>query len=88
MNSLATRRPARREPDGPLIPNHHKAQVNIMDKNQVKGQMHKAKGKVKEVTGRTIGNDKMEQEGKLEHAKGHIQKGYGDLKSDVKKATK
>jgi uncharacterized protein YjbJ (UPF0337 family) len=61
---------------------------HIMDKNQVKGEMHKAKGKVKEVAGRTIGNDKMENEGKLEHAKGTVQKAYGDLKSDVKKATK
>jgi uncharacterized protein YjbJ (UPF0337 family) len=59
-----------------------------MDKNQIKGQAHKAKGKVKEVTGRVIGSDKMEQEGKVEHAKGTVQKGYGDVKSDVKKATK
>jgi uncharacterized protein YjbJ (UPF0337 family) len=59
-----------------------------MDKNQVKGEMHKAKGKVKEVTGRTIGNEKMERDGKLEHAKGKVQKAYGDVKSDVKKATK
>jgi uncharacterized protein YjbJ (UPF0337 family) len=59
-----------------------------MDKHQFKGRMHKAKGKVKEVTGRAIGNDKMEHEGKLEHAKGSVQKAYGDLKSDVKKATK
>jgi uncharacterized protein YjbJ (UPF0337 family) len=59
-----------------------------MDKNQVKGGVNKAKGKVKEVTGRTFGNDKMEQEGKREHAKGTVQKGYGDVKSDVKKATK
>jgi uncharacterized protein YjbJ (UPF0337 family) len=59
-----------------------------MDKNQVKGEMSKAKGKIKEVTGRTIGNDKMEREGKLQHAKGTVQKAYGDLKSDVKKAAK
>lgn len=59
-----------------------------MDKNQVKGGLHKAKGKVKEVTGRAIGSEKMEQEGKVEHAKGTVQKGYGDVKSDVKKATK
>jgi uncharacterized protein YjbJ (UPF0337 family) len=59
-----------------------------MDKHQVKGQMHKAKGKVREVTGRTIGNSKMEREGKLEHAKGTAQKAYGDLKSDVKRAVK
>jgi uncharacterized protein YjbJ (UPF0337 family) len=63
-------------------------QVNIMGNHQAKGQMHKAKGKVKEVTGRTIGNDKMEQEGKLEHAKGTVQKKYGEVKSDVKRATK
>ena len=59
-----------------------------MDKNQIKGEMHKTKGKVKEVTGRTIGNARMEREGKVEHAKGTVQKSYGDLKSDVKKATK
>lgn len=59
-----------------------------MDKHQIKGGMHKAKGKVKEVTGRTIGNDKLEREGQLEHAKGTVQKAYGDVKSDVKKATK
>ena len=59
-----------------------------MDKNQVKGEVKKAKGKIKEVTGRTVGNEKMEREGKLEHAKGTVQKSYGDVKSDVKKATK
>jgi uncharacterized protein YjbJ (UPF0337 family) len=59
-----------------------------MDKNQVKGDMHKGKGKVKEVTGRAIGNDRLEREGKLEHARGTVQKAYGDLKSDVKKASK
>ena len=59
-----------------------------MDKNQVKGELHKAKGKVKEVTGRVIGSDKMEREGKIEHAKGTVQRGYGDLKSKVKKSTK
>jgi uncharacterized protein YjbJ (UPF0337 family) len=68
--------------------NHNLTEENIMDKDQVKGEMHKAKGKVKEVTGRTIGNDEMERDGKIEHAKGTVQKAYGDLKSDVKKATK
>lgn len=59
-----------------------------MAKHQIKGEMHKTKGKVKEVTGRTIGNEKMEREGKLEHSRGTVQKAYGDLKRDVKKATK
>lgn len=59
-----------------------------MDKNQVKGEMHKGKGKVKEVTGRVTGNDKLEREGKLEHARGTVQETYGDAKSNLKKATK
>ena len=59
-----------------------------MDKNQIKGEMRKIKGKAKEVTGRAIDDDEMEREGKLEHAKGTVQKSYGDVKSDVKKATK
>lgn len=57
-----------------------------MDKNQIKGGAKKAKGKVKEVVGRAIGNEEMEAEGKVEHAKGVVQEGYGDLKSDVEKA--
>jgi uncharacterized protein YjbJ (UPF0337 family) len=80
--------PARRKLGGFFLPEHHLIQENIMDKNQAKGEMHKAKGKAKEVTGRTIGNPKLEREGKLEHAKGTVQKAYGDLKSDVKKAAK
>ena len=59
-----------------------------MDKNQHKGELHKGKGKLKEATGSAIGNDKMEREGKLEHAKGTVQNGYGDAKNSVKKAAK
>jgi uncharacterized protein YjbJ (UPF0337 family) len=59
-----------------------------MNKNQIKGETKKAKGKVKEVTGRVLGNARMEREGKLDHAKGSVQKAYGDLKSDLKKANK
>jgi uncharacterized protein YjbJ (UPF0337 family) len=59
-----------------------------MDKHQVKGEMHKAKGKAKEVAGRTMGNDKMQREGKLERAKGKVQKAYGEFKSGIKKAVK
>jgi uncharacterized protein YjbJ (UPF0337 family) len=51
-----------------------------MDKNQIKGEARKAKGKVKELIGRSLGNDKMEREGKLEYGKGVAQKGYGNTK--------
>lgn len=59
-----------------------------MDKNQVKGEFKQGKGKVKEVAGRTFDNEKMEREGKREHAKGTVQEAYGDAKSKAKKATK
>lgn len=58
-----------------------------MNKNQVKGTAHKSKGKVKESIGRAVGNEKMERDGKLEHAKGYVQKEAGDVQSSVKKAT-
>ncbi len=59
-----------------------------MDKNQVKGRANEAKGKVKEVTGRAVGNEKLEREGKAENLGGKVQSKYGDLKSDVKKSAK
>lgn len=59
-----------------------------MNKDQVKGEMKKGKGKVKEVTGRTLGNDELERKGKSERAKGTVQNTYGDAKSNLKQATK
>ncbi|WP_405240613.1 CsbD family protein [Lentisalinibacter orientalis] len=58
-----------------------------MNKQKIKGELHKAKGKIKEVTGRAIDNEEMEREGKLEHAKGSVQESYGELKSEVKEVT-
>lgn len=58
-----------------------------MDKNQFKGEAKKATGKVKETAGSATGNEKMESEGKAEHAKGSVQKEFGDAKSEAKKAT-
>ncbi len=61
-------------------------QENIMNKDQVKGSFEKVKGKVKEVAGKAVGNKDLEQEGKVQHAKGKVQTQYGDLKEDVKNA--
>jgi uncharacterized protein YjbJ (UPF0337 family) len=57
-----------------------------MNKNQVKGRADEAKGKVKEVTGKVLGNKRMETEGKVEKQSGKTEAAYGDLKRDVKKA--
>ena len=57
-----------------------------MNKDQVKGRIHKAKGKVKEVTGKVVGNAKLEQKGTIENTAGNVQGKFGDLKSDINKS--
>ena len=58
----------------------------IMNKDQVKGRVAKAKGTVKEIAGKAIGNKQMEAKGKVQKAYGSAQAGYGDVKEDIKKA--
>ena len=57
-----------------------------MNKDQVKGRIEEAKGKVKEIAGNVAGNKKLEQEGKTQNISGKIQAGLGDLKEDIKDA--
>lgn len=58
-----------------------------MDKNQVKGRIKETKGKVKQVIGKAVGNEELEQEGRIEKTGGKIQAEYGDLKEDIKDST-
>lgn len=57
-----------------------------MNKDQVKGRLHEAKGKVKEVTGKVVGNSALEKKGAIEKAAGKVQGKFGDLKSVIKKS--
>lgn len=57
-----------------------------MNKDQVKGRLKKAEGKVKEVAGKLTGNKTLEQKGKVKNAAGDVQADYGDLKNDVAKS--
>lgn len=59
-----------------------------MNKNQVKGHAKEAKGKVKEVAGKLIGDKRMEYKGKAEKQGGKAEAKYGGFKRDTKKATK
>ena len=59
-----------------------------MNKDQVKGRMEQAKGSVKEVAGKVVGNKKLEVEGQVDKVGGKAQATYGDLKEDVKDAAK
>jgi uncharacterized protein YjbJ (UPF0337 family) len=59
-----------------------------MNKDQVKGRMGQAKGSVKEATGKMVRSKKMEAEGQIDKATGKAQATYGDIKEDVKDASK
>jgi uncharacterized protein YjbJ (UPF0337 family) len=55
-----------------------------MNKDQVKGRVNVAKGKIKEVAGKLVGNGKLEAKGKVQKIAGKVQAGFGDAKRDVK----
>lgn len=57
-----------------------------MNKDQVKGRIEEAKGKMKEVAGKVSGDKKLEREGKIQNISGKVQAGVGDLKEDIKDA--
>ena len=57
-----------------------------MNKDQFKGRTEQAKGKIKEIAGKVVGNKDLERKGKIENAEGKVQAGYGDLKEDIKDA--
>ena len=59
-----------------------------MNKHQVEGRVEEAKGKVKEVAGTIVGNEKLQSEGLADQASGKTQAGYGDAKESVKDGIK
>ncbi len=59
-----------------------------MNKDQAKGHLEEAKGKIKEVAGKLVGNDDLELKGKIQKSGGKVQATYGDLKNDLKDASK
>jgi uncharacterized protein YjbJ (UPF0337 family) len=58
------------------------------NKDQVKGRVNEAKGKIKEVAGSLVGNETLEAKGKMQKVLGQAQAKYGDVKHDVKEAKK
>lgn len=55
-----------------------------MNKDQVKGRVKEAGGTIKQVTGKIVGNEKLEEKGRIEKIAGKVQAGYGDIKRDIK----
>lgn len=59
-----------------------------MNKHQVEGRVDQTSGKIKEVAGRVVGNEKLEGEGLADQLKGKTQAGYGDAKENAKDSAK
>ena len=55
-----------------------------MNKNQIKGRVKEAKGFVKEVAGKLVGNEKLEERGKVQKVLGEAQAEVGDIKQKAK----
>lgn len=59
-----------------------------MNEHQVDGRMDQAKGKVNEVAGKAVGNDRLQGEGLADQAGGKTEANYGDAKEKVKDGIK
>ncbi len=55
-----------------------------MDKDRLKGSAEQAKGAVKEVVGKLLGDKKLETEGKTEKVAGKVQNAVGGLKDTLR----
>jgi uncharacterized protein YjbJ (UPF0337 family) len=58
-----------------------------MDGEHVKGVADKAKGAVKDTAGKVTGDKELQNEGKMDKAKGDLHKGAGDVKDAFRRAT-
>ena len=56
----------------------------MVDKDRIKGSAEQAKGKVKEWTGKALGDKKMESEGQADWVKGKVQNAVGGLKDALR----
>jgi uncharacterized protein YjbJ (UPF0337 family) len=56
----------------------------MIDKDRIEGSAEQAKGKVKEWTGKILGDQKTESEGKAEQIKGKVQNAVGGLKDAMR----
>ena len=54
-----------------------------MNKDQVKGRVHQAIGKTKEVAGDATDNSKLQAKGIAQQARGKAQANFGDAKNAV-----
>jgi uncharacterized protein YjbJ (UPF0337 family) len=56
----------------------------FMNKDQVKGAVKNAAGKLQQKTGEAIGNTDQQAKGLVKQVEGTVQKAYGDVKAALK----
>jgi uncharacterized protein YjbJ (UPF0337 family) len=66
----------------------YQEQMMRMNKNQVKGRVKEVEGMIKEVAGKLVGNEKLEEKGKVQKILGEAQAAFGDITQDVKDAVR
>jgi uncharacterized protein YjbJ (UPF0337 family) len=55
-----------------------------MDKDRVEGSAEQAKGKLKEVAGKVLGDSKLQSEGQADQVKGKVQNVVGGIKDTLR----
>jgi uncharacterized protein YjbJ (UPF0337 family) len=65
-----------------------RSKVMSTNKDQVRGRVKEAKGKLKQVVGKLVGDRTLEAKGKVQKKLGAAQAKYGDVKQDVRNAKK
>jgi uncharacterized protein YjbJ (UPF0337 family) len=55
-----------------------------MDKDRIEGSAEQAKGKVKEVAGKVLGDSKLESEGKADQIAGKVRNAVGGMKDTLR----
>ena len=60
----------------------------MVDKDRIKGSGEQAKGKVKEMTGKALGDKKMETEGKGDQIAGKVQNAVGGIKDAIREGSR
>ena len=56
-----------------------------MNRNQVKGRVREASGRLKQMTGKLFGNEWLQAKGGLKKAGGKVQTSYGDATDSARK---
>ena len=56
-----------------------------MDKDRIAGAVKEIKGSVKETIGKTVGDAKLQSDGKADKVEGKVQNAVGGLKDALKK---